>query len=290
MHEIRIDEVRSLSDLEEWQATETAIWPGSPPEMVPAHVLLTHQRYGGLLLVARAARGQMIAILLGFPGIKDGRLVHCSHMLGVLPEWRSRDVGYMMKLRQREFVLAQGLELVVWTFDPLETRNGRLNLGRLGGICREYNRNLYGAMNDGLNQGLESDRFTVSWHIRSRSVGDRLAGRTHSPDAHELLAGGVPLLTETLLERPDGAEPYLRLAGVRLGQDGPALLVEAPAHFQAVKMADRGAALAWREGLRALFQDLFGRGYAVLDLLRASPAGEPSRCYYLVGHERSADG
>jgi predicted GNAT superfamily acetyltransferase len=284
MHEITIGEVRSPAELEEWQAVEAAVWPGSPPEMIPSHVLLTHQRYGGLLLGAREPGGSMIGILLGFPGLKGGRVVHCSHLLGVLPEWRSRDVGYLMKCCQRDFVLALGLDLVVWTFDPLETRNARLNIGRLGGICREYHRNLYGVMNDGLNQGLESDRFTIYWHIRHQGVADRLERRTHSPEPVDLRAAGVPLLTHTEARQgADGGE-YLRLEDVALGRDGSALLVEAPAYFQAVKAADLGAALAWREGLRAVFQDLLGRGYAVLDLLREQRSDGSLRCYYLIGH------
>src|SRR5579871_3053218 len=251
--EITIAEVQSPAEVAEWQEVEAAVWPGSLMELVPSHVLLTHQRYGGLLLGAREPGGRMVGILLGFPGLKGGKLVHCSHLLGVLPECRSRDVGYQMKLSQREFVLRQGLDLVVWTFDPLETRNARLNIGRLGGVCREYHRNLYGVMNDGLNQGLESDRFTVYWHIRARGVIDRLEGRTRSPEPEALRAAGAPLLTETTLERAAGSEPYARLIDVRLGQDAPAMLVEAPANFQVVKAADRTAALSWREGLRAVF-------------------------------------
>jgi predicted GNAT superfamily acetyltransferase len=282
MHEITIAEIGSHADLEDWQVAEAAIWPGSPPEVIPGHVLLTHQRYGGLLLGAREPGGRMIGILLGFPGLKGGKLVHCSHLLGVLPDCRSRDVGYQMKLHQRAFVLGQGLDLVVWTFDPLETRNARLNIGRLGGVCREYHRNLYGVMNDGLNQGLESDRFTISWHIRSRRVIDRLEGRTRSPDPQALRSAGAPLLTQTTLERAAGSEPYARLLDVRLGQDAPAMLVEAPTNFQVVKAADHAAALAWREGLRTVFQDLLGRGYAVVDALREQVEDGPTRCYYLV--------
>src|SRR5579871_4456550 len=190
--EITIAEVQSPAEVAEWQEVEAAVWPGSLMELVPSHVLLTHRRYGGLLLGAREPGGRMIAILLGFPGLKDGKVIHCSHLLGVRPEWQSHDLGFRMKCRQRELVLAQGLDLVVWTFDPLETRNARLNIGRLGGVCHEYHPNLYGVMSDGLNAGLETDRLTITWYIRRPDVAARLAGAIVSRDPAALRASGTP--------------------------------------------------------------------------------------------------
>lgn len=47
----------------------------------------------------------------------------------------------------------------MWTYDPLETVNGYLNLSKLGGVCTQYIENCYGEMPDILNAGLPSDRF-----------------------------------------------------------------------------------------------------------------------------------
>jgi len=279
--EFTIHEVTSVAEVEEWQAVDHAVWPGAALETMPVHVLITHQRYGGLLLAARDGAGKMIGALLGFPGLKEGKTIHCSHLLGVLADWRGRDVGFHMKRRQREFVMAQNLDLVVWTFDPLETRNARLNIARLGGIVREYSRNLYGVGQDGLNQGLETDRFTISWHIRHPSVIDRLSGRAPAPDPAALLAGGVPLLTETAPR--GGASPYPSLEEVKLVAGAPLALIETPANFQALKSADPEAARAWREGLRAIFPPLFAQGYAVINALRVPDDTLGARCYYLVG-------
>ena len=115
---IEIYEIQSLAELAEWQAVEARVWSGADSEILHTGLLVTLQRYGGLLLGARDPAGEMVGVLLGFPGLKDGTVVHCSHLLGLLPEWRSRHVGLRMKLRQREVVLRQGLDLVVWTFDP----------------------------------------------------------------------------------------------------------------------------------------------------------------------------
>jgi predicted GNAT superfamily acetyltransferase len=282
--DITIAIVSTPEEVEEFQEVERRVWGGGDLEVVPGHVLLTHRRYGGLLLIARDGGGAGIGVLLGFPGLKRGHLVHCSHILGVVPERRSRDVGYWMKRRQRELVLEQGLDLVVWTFDPLETRNARLNIARLGGICREYNRNIYGVMRDGLNAGLETDRLTVEWRIRHSAVGARLEGLTTPPRASILLAEGVPLLTRTVSRHAAQAEcPLLYLEDVVTGIDAPHLLVEAPSDFQALKRSDFDAARAWRLGMRGALEDVFARGYAVVDLVVERQDDGCRRCYYLLG-------
>jgi predicted GNAT superfamily acetyltransferase len=281
---VTIDELRSLAEIEEWQATEAAVWTGSELEVLPSSILVTLQRYGGLLLGARDRHGAMVGILLGFPGIKDGRLVHCSHLLGVLPEWRSKDVGYWMKLRQREYVMRQSLDLVVWTFDPLETRNARLNVGRLGGMCYEYFPNLYGSMTDSLNHGMESDRFQLSWYLRHPYVVDRLAGRHVPPDPRRLIAEGVPVLTSVELAGGAGAsQTYARLADITTGGEGSIMLVEAPSNFQMIKVEHREHASEWRIGMRTVMLDLFARGYAVVDMVRVAHSDQLTRCYYVIG-------
>lgn len=279
---LTIEELTGPEEVEEFQALERAIWEGTDLEVVPGHVLLTHRRYGGMLLVARDPERRGVGILLGFPGLKGGTTVHCSHLLGVLPDWRSRDVGYAMKRRQRELVLDQGLDLVLWTYDPLETRNARLNIGRLGAIAHQYTPNLYGIMRDGLNAGLETDRLTVEWHIRHPLVAGRLA-RAHIPPPAPLLAAGTALPIQVGMSTYPGFErPFPVVRDLHLGLDAHQMLVEAPAEFQALKRADPEAARTWRTALRAVLQDIFARGYAAVDLLTEHTPGGGRRCYYLI--------
>lgn len=142
-------------------------WGEPDIDVVPLHMLLTPPRHGGLLLGAFDG-DRLVGFVFGFLGLTaDGRLKHCSHMAGVHPDYRDQGVGYALKLAQREHVLAQGLDLVTWTFDPLETRNAQLNFHKLGAICNTYIRNLYGAMRAAINAGPPSDRFEVEWWIRS---------------------------------------------------------------------------------------------------------------------------
>ena len=215
------------------------------------------------------------------------------------PAYQNQNVGYRLKLAQREHMLAQGIDLITWTFDPLESRNARLNFHKLGATCNTYLRELYGRMRDELNVGLASDRFQVDWHIASDHVAGRLRGdradpstglRTGpsttdassalstGPSLSALLAEGVPLLNRPLpgdLPRPP--ETVLPIEGNRL-------LVQIPARFQAIKSADLGLARAWREHTRALFEAAFAAGYTVVDLLF-----EEGRSCYLLNLARSGN-
>ena len=98
-------------------------------------------------------------------------------MLGVLPEYRDAGVGRMLKLEQREDALARGIELIEWTFDPLEIKNAYFNMERLGAIVRRYVRNQYGTTTSHLHGGLPTDRCIAEWWIASRRVKAILDGQ-----------------------------------------------------------------------------------------------------------------
>ena len=109
----------------------------------------------------------MIAFCLAIPGLKpDGKPYLHSHMLGVLAEYRNHGVGRQLKLQQRDDALARGIDLIEWTFDPLEIKNAYFNVERLGAIVRRYLRNQYGASSSPLHGGLPTDRLVAEWWIR----------------------------------------------------------------------------------------------------------------------------
>jgi predicted GNAT superfamily acetyltransferase len=140
--------------------------------------------------------------------------------------------------------LAQGLDLMRWTFDPLESRNAYFNVHKLGAICRSYRPDYYGPMEDSLNRDLPSDRLLVEWRLRDS--GWRLP-LTVSP--HSILhnRNGVPEL------RLDGAAP-----------EGP-IAIDVPRDLQSIKRESPEVALAWRHAVRQAFTVSFSRGYVVCD-------------------------
>lgn len=258
------DEYRAVEDL------QREIWGCEEVEILPHDLLLIVHKNGGTLFGAFAeeyGRERLIGFVFGFLGFQpDGRLKHCSHVAGVVANYRDRNVGYQLKLAQRERVLAQGLDLITWTFDPLESRNARFNFHKLGAVCRIYERNLYGEMRDALNAGLPSDRFQVEWQITSERVDHCLRRVGPELKPSELIAADVPVI-----------DP---LRGAATISDDH-LLVEIPARFQEIKAADRELAQRWRMKTRALFEVAFASGYRVVDLLF-----EGGRSFYLLELKR----
>jgi len=273
-------EIRPIQTHREYRATEQLqreVWGLEEVEIVPDHLLLTAQKNGGLVLGAfdPSSGGQeehLVGFVFGFVGLlPDGGVKHCSHMTGVTPTYQTRNLGYRLKLAQREHVLAQGLNLITWTFDPLESRNAALNFHKLGATCHTYLRDLYGSMRDSLNVALPSDRFQVDWHIASAHVADRLRGEGSSPPLSTLQAKGVPVVNRALADDPP------RPAEVSHPIQGARLLIQIPAYFQTIKTSDMGLARAWRLHTRALFEAAFAESYVVTDLLF-----ESGRSYYLL--------
>jgi predicted GNAT superfamily acetyltransferase len=263
-------EIRPIKKHEDYRAVERLqreVWGLEEVEIVPDHLLLTAQKNGGLVLGAfrvpqESGSEQLIAFVFGFVGLSPtGQTKHCSHMVGVASAYQNQRLGYRLKLAQREHVLAQGIELITWTFDPLESRNASLNFRKLGATCRTYLPDLYGPMRDALNVALASDRFQVDWHITSAHVLDRLEGRYAKPSLSRLQAAGV-----RLVKGPQAGNPP-RSPEIALPVESNHMLIQIPADFQALKTASMELARAWRLHTRTLFEAAFARGYVVTDLL-----------------------
>jgi len=259
-------EIRPIQTHGEYRAVEQLqrdIWHLEEVEIIPDHLLLTAQKNGGLVL--GAFEGPTLAgFVFGFAGLTaDGSLKHCSHMTGVLPDYQNRNLGYRLKLAQREAVLAWNIDLITWTFDPLESRNARLNFHKLGATCNTYLADLYGGMRDGLNVGLPSDRFQVDWQLSSPRAKALLRDGRTSASLAQLLEAGATILNPPQKGSTGLSEPASALRPI----DGPRLLLAIPPDFQAIKSADMALARRWRSQTRQLFQTAFARGYLVSDLL-----------------------
>ncbi len=163
-------EVRSLSahaNLVEAVRLQKEIWGFEEIELLPVRLFVVATKIGGQVFGAFAG-DRMIGFLLAIPGLKpDGIAYLHSHMMGVLPAYRNQGVGRMLKLRQRSESLACGVDLIEWTFDPLELKNAFFNIERLGAIVRRYVLNQYGTTTSHLHGGLPTDRCVAEWHIAS---------------------------------------------------------------------------------------------------------------------------
>jgi predicted GNAT superfamily acetyltransferase len=169
-------EVRRCASLAEYKACEQlerTVW--GEEITVPSPIFVVAVETGGQVLGAFEG-SRMIGFTLALAGIHGGKPFLHSHMTAVLPERQNSGVGRMLKLLQREDALARGIDLVEWTFDPLELRNAYFNLVRLGAVVRRIIPNFYGITESPLHAGLPTDRLVAEWWLDSVRVKKILAG------------------------------------------------------------------------------------------------------------------
>lgn len=248
--------IESVRDMKFTHGIQRNVWGYRDASIIPFTQLISIQNNGGLVLGAYLNE-RLVGFLFGFLGRSGDKLYMFSQRMGVLPQVQSQGIGRQLKLAQREAVLAQGIDLIVWTYDPLEGKNAMLNIERLGGITRTYARDIYGRVDNPLQSGLATDRFLVEWKLNHPHVLERLdaAQTTPSPETWEEAYRLVNYANwGSELPRPIAAD---------LDLNDDVLLVQVPANLQAIRRRDLKVAAGWRNTTRVIFESYFARGYAV---------------------------
>ena len=166
---IVIRHCRGIEELRTCVAVQKEVWNFSDAELVPLRMFVVAEKVGGQVMGAFQG-DRMVGFALSIPGSRSGHLYLHSHMLAVRKEYRNHGLGRRLKLFQREDALTHGIELIEWTFDPLEIKNAYLNIEKLGAIARRYNINQYGITSSPLQGGLPSDRLIAEWWLKSTRV------------------------------------------------------------------------------------------------------------------------
>lgn len=267
---MRIRPLTTLDDCRKVAALEKIVWGYTDAEdVVPPPVLIVSIKRGGILLGAFDDDGAMKGFVYSLPALKDGRSTQWSHMLGVTPDARNTGLGVKLKLAQREAALGLGLDLIEWTYDPLQALNAHLNFARLGCVVEEYEENIYGESSSPLHRGTPTDRFVAEWRIREPHVERRIA-------AGGMLVRDSSVTTATVVNPAREASGRLRPVEGDLSVSDRRVLVEIPTGFGDMQQEDPALALEWRLTTRRIFQTYLGRGYRVVDffLSRANSRGQ----------------
>jgi predicted GNAT superfamily acetyltransferase len=232
-------EIRALAEHREFEeavALQRTIWGFEEIELLPVRLFVVATKVGGQVFGA-FDNGRMVAFLLAIPGLKPGGKYYLhSHMMGVLSEYRNSGIGRLLKLKQREEALSRDIELVEWTFDPLEVKNAFFNIERLGAVVRRYVLNQYGTTSSALHGGLPTDRCVAEWYTGSDRV-------TH-------------LLEQGKFERPPEAARIVVHTAI-----------------QAWKQQDPARAREAQASISNQFQECFRNGLAVTGFERAEDKG-----------------
>jgi predicted GNAT superfamily acetyltransferase len=269
--------IRPLTTLEDCRrvaALEREVWGYADAEdVVPAPVLIVSVKRGGILLGAFDADNVMKGFVYSMPAIKERRPTQWSHMLGVTADVRSTGLGARLKLAQREVALQMGLELIEWTFDPLQALNAHLNFAKLGVVASEYEENVYGESSSPLHRGTPTDRLIAEWHIRQPHVERRLF-QPAQPAMRDASISSAPVVNPAA-----SGLVWIRPGRADLSAEVSRILVEIPAGFGEMQLGDPELALAWRLQTREVFQKYFARGYRAVDFFLARNVG---RGHYLL--------
>jgi predicted GNAT superfamily acetyltransferase len=160
---LHIERVTSVEACESCLKLAEVIWGGGVA--CSAAQMTIHANYGGVVLLAYD-EGDPIGFLFSFPALYRGENVLWSHETGLLPAYLHRGVGFKLKQTQRSLAAELGYRNIVWTFDPLVSRNAYFNIVKLGAHVDAYKVNAYGAdETDLINQGVETDRFIAVWPV-----------------------------------------------------------------------------------------------------------------------------
>lgn len=258
--ELDVAEVHDVESLHEMSALFDEVWSvaGDVPLIAP-NTLKALAHSGSYVAGARSG-GTLVGALVGFLGRHRGAPQVHSHILGVTPRAQGRAIGFALKLHQRAWALERDIATVTWTFDPLVRRNAYFNLAKLGATITEYYEDFYGAMNDGINAGDESDRVLVEWDLASAEVADAAEGRRHEPSIDEVRANGGAVV---LAAGTDG-EPVVESI-----EAAESLVLQLPEDIVAVRERDPRAAAVWRRGLRATLGAAVRQGYVADGMTRS---------------------
>jgi predicted GNAT superfamily acetyltransferase len=181
---IVIRHCHGLDELRGCVALQKEVWNFTDAELVPLRMFVVAEKVGGQVLGGFDGN-RMVGFALSVPGTRSGHVYLHSHMLAVRKEHRNSGLGRRLKLLQRDDAITRGIELIEWTFDPLEIKNAYLNIEKLGAIARRYNINQYGITSSPLQGGLPSDRLIAEWWLKSKRVETLLATGKNPPFRRE---------------------------------------------------------------------------------------------------------
>ncbi len=263
--------LESAEDLNACVALQEETWGHSFSERVAPSMLKVAAILGGVAAGAFRQDGTLDGFVFGLTGVKDGEVVHWSDMLAVRRSVRDRGLGMRLKHYQRRVLLDRGVRTMLWTFDPLQSRNAHLCFARLGVVVREYVRDMYPRSDSPLHRGIGTDRFVALWAMDSSRVVARVERGEPAPGAS--VAEGVPAALDA---RP--AEGLPEPGQPRPDLEVPRVTVAIPADISAVMAGSMEVATAWREATRTVLTAYLERGYEVREVLR----GERVSRYLLI--------
>ncbi|MFX1507746.1 MAG: hypothetical protein ACFFDC_16790 [Promethearchaeota archaeon] len=236
--------IRKLKTVEEFKETaeiQKSAWGINDLEVDPYFLMTRVQKFGGLVH-GLFMDNQFVGFTYGILGKWKAKIFFFSYMAAVRSEYQGQGFGFLLKKAQRTEVMKMGYDIIRWNFDPLESLNAYFNFHRLGAVCSEYERNIYGKGESGLDEGLSTDRLLVTWNISSERVSKRIEKKIKK------IKIPVPMS--------------------RLGQFNEDIAyIEIPRDIRSLKKINLREAYEWRKKTRNQFEAAFSVGYVAEEIV-----------------------
>ena len=251
---VQIRELAEVDDLQRLCLLVDEIWHPEPTNPPVTAEFLRALAHAGNYVAGAFAGDQLVGICVGFFASPAAHAMH-SHIAGVSLRMAGKRVGFALKLHQRAWALSRDVSTIAWTFDPLVCRNAYFNIVKLAATPDEYLPDFYGAMDDLINAGDDSDRLLVRWPLAADSVARASRGAGSAADASRLRAAGAAVALDI-----DGEG----LPAIRDTDPGAStVLVRVPLDIETVRRQHEAVGRRWRHAVRQVLGDLMSDGARV---------------------------
>jgi predicted GNAT superfamily acetyltransferase len=245
---ITIRRAETIADYAACQQAQRRAWGIVDDSYVlPIATMVGAQHHGGLVLGAFLPDGEAVGLSFAFLGRSGNRPCLYSQLTGVVPGYQGRGLGSRFKEFQRDYAISIGIEIIAWSFDPLQVGNARFNLHRLGAYSHRYLENMYGTRTDALNAGVPTDRLIAEWPVISEPQIKAKSSTTNAP---------------RLMEGPE--KPIV--AGLGAGEERT-VLVEIPREIHSLRRDAPDLAERWRSAVAEALKLAFDAGYTAIDVI-----------------------
>ena len=294
MDGIRIKSLHRRAQHDQAVELQKVYWGGDASNLVPAHMLHSLSHFGGHIIGAYDG-ARLVGFVMGFIGTDSdldepyarpamANLLIMSKRMLVLPEYRGRNIGFKLKMAQRDIALKQAIRLVSWTVDPMLAANAHLNIRKLGGVIQRFSAN-YFDLNEDVSEtdSLRADRLFVDWWVTQRRVKERAKGQGSKLALRQYLDVNAPIVNRALVKGE-----WLRPGRMTNVPGSSFALVEIPLDFRALEAAERQLADDWRYHIREVFSKIFAAGFIATDFVTGEFDG-CRRAFYLLSHHFDDD-
>ncbi len=268
-----IRDLHSLDDLRKVETLEQEVWGLSDRDVLPLTMSVAAREAGSIWLGAFDG-AHLVGFAFGFLGMEDGQVMVHSHMLAVRDGYRDLDLGYKLKVAQRERALSMRIHGMTWTFDPLQSRNAHLNFGKLGVISDRYKIDFYGPETSSVLHRNSTDRLWVRWPLSSRRVQERLQGKDKRAELLDVLSRLLPLIRFNGDGKPARTDLDAALTRQRIA-------IEIPSDIVSIEQKDPALAREWRDATRWAFTEALKAGFFVAEFCRTVRGKQGPGAYLL---------